>query len=306
MGIGEMFAGEPGAAPHAQIGAPEGLGRGVRAGEPGEVRPRHGRVEVMVEVPVMMQPEQVEGAPDADVDCAAVDIARGAVVVDVLEGGPEEAEAAEHGEPPQRRDVEAIDQRAVEEEDQRGFEADAWKGAWVEGFLQRCGGPVEARARTGQPRRVQQGGQVAQHDDQPEEAGEDAVELEVFPRRAVAGEIEIEGFVVGAVAEVMAEVTLAAEGEGAGKEQREHGAGPVVHGLAGVEKVVFGLVAQGVAGGHHQGVGEGKQTHGRPGFDASGGPEQGEAEAGHERGEGEVQARGDGMGARGHAVVAGT
>lgn len=77
----------------------------------------------------------------------------------------------------------------------------------IERFLKRGGWTIQIRFRR-QPPWIYQCNKIADDNHQPKKAGEDSVKLEVFPNSIFALEIEIERLVIGAVAQVMSDVTL--------------------------------------------------------------------------------------------------
>lgn len=102
----DTFVGEFRAAPHADVGGEEAAAFAiVVGGDLREVDPWDGGAGMVVAVPVVVEPKGIEPFPGAEVSGAFEDIALGAEVMDVLEGGPEDAEAAEEGEVFPGRDI---------------------------------------------------------------------------------------------------------------------------------------------------------------------------------------------------------
>ena len=124
----------------------------------------------------------------------------------------------------------------------------------------------------------------------------------MFPELAFAFEVEVEGLVVGAVPEVVADVALAEEVERGGEEEGQKNSDGIVDGAARVEDSVLGLVEHGVGGVHDEGVGDGERGKPRPEGDGGGGVEDGEHGGGLERGDAQVGFGGDGE-SFGHGVM---
>ena len=185
------------------------------------------------------------------------------------------------------------DEESVEGEDGDGLDADGAHVAGVEGFEQGAGGAVPGGEAGGEEFWVECGDGVSQHDNEPKKSRENAVELEVFPDLALAFEVEVEGLVVGTVAQVVADVALAEKVEGGGEEQRQDNTDSFVYRAAGMEQSVFGLVEHGVGGVHDEGVGCAEEEEPRPG-DGGGRVEDGEHAGNLERGDAEICFGGDG------------
>src|SRR5579863_7585525 len=87
MTIGDMFRGKAWPAPLPEISGPEGKGRlGALGLQFRQVNPRDGRVEMMVQMPVMIEPDQIKHAPRPHVPRALLHIANRPVVMNVLQG----------------------------------------------------------------------------------------------------------------------------------------------------------------------------------------------------------------------------
>jgi hypothetical protein len=275
MGIGDVAFGGSGAAPLAQPGLEHGFTGTLRAfADAGKMNPRHVRVLVVALVPVVVEPKGVEPAERAEVAGAFVHVALGVVVVHVLHGRPAHAEGADEAQPTGPRDESGGDESAVEDEQRDGFDADEAVVAGVERFQQRLGGAVEVGGGCGPEARAKGKDEIADRDAEPETAGQDVVEGPVFPEAAVAFEVVVEGFVVGAVADVVAEVTLAKEVKRCGEKEREDGADGVVEGAVGVEQAVLRFVQHQVGGVHHEGVGQGEEGCPWPEREVAGGEQQ--------------------------------
>lgn len=243
MGIGDVAFGGGGTAPLAQPGLEHGFTGTLRAfADAGKMNPRHVRVLVVALVPVVIEPKGVEPAERAEVAGAFVHVALGVVVVHVLHGRPAHAEGADEAQPTRPGNESGGDESAVEQEQGDGFEADEAVVAGIERLQQRLGRAIKAGGVGGPETRAEGEDEVADRDAEPEAAGEDVVEGPVFPEAAVALEVVIEGFVVGAVADVVSEVALAKEVEGRGEKEREHGADGVVEPAVRVEQAVLGFV----------------------------------------------------------------
>src|SRR5580700_3974508 len=81
-----MICGENRPAPHLQISARQRLGAGlsVTRNLP-KVDPRHRRMEMVSQMPSMVEPQQVENRPVAQIFRAAKNVATRAVMVNVLQ-----------------------------------------------------------------------------------------------------------------------------------------------------------------------------------------------------------------------------
>ncbi len=102
----DSFVGELGAAPLADICGEEAAAIAIASGRDcGQFCPWDGGLGVVVAVPVVIEPEGVEPFPGAEVAGTFEDISLGAEVMNVLEGGPKNAEAAEQGEVFPGRDI---------------------------------------------------------------------------------------------------------------------------------------------------------------------------------------------------------
>jgi hypothetical protein len=82
--------------------------------------------------------------------------------------------------------------------------------------------------------------------------------LEVLPEPAFSIEIEIEGFVIGAIPHVVTDVTLPDEVKGCREKERESDADNIVHCPVRVQNLMLCLMKHDVAGIHDECV---SQTH---------------------------------------------
>ena len=147
VAVFDALVGEFGATPHAEVGAEDFSTRLLSPGlDLREIDPGDGGLGVVVEVPIVVEPEAVDEPPGAEVPGAESDIAHGAEVVDVLEGEPECAERGEDGEVSPDGDFPDPDEEGVEGEGGDGLEADGAHVAWVEGFEEGAGGPARRRS----------------------------------------------------------------------------------------------------------------------------------------------------------------
>ena len=174
----------------------------------------------------------------------------------------------------QNRNFEKINHRAVQQKNQRCFELDQSEIFWVQRFLKRGGGAVQLRFHR-QPLGIYQADEIADDNHQPEKAGEDAVELEIFPNRIFPLEIKIKRLIIRAVAQVVAHVSLPTQLEGCGEKKCHNRAADVIDPLIGMENIVLRFVAQGVASVHDKSVNHRDQRHGPPALNLTGGPQQG-------------------------------
>ena len=133
MVVFDSFIRQPGAAPHAQVGGEDAAAFAVVfGGDFREIHPWHGGLRVVVAMPVVVEPEGIEPFPGSEVSCALEHIALGAEVVDVLQGGPEDAEAADEQKVFPCRCSPEPDPCAVEQENGNGLQADEAEIARVE------------------------------------------------------------------------------------------------------------------------------------------------------------------------------
>ena len=242
------------------------------------MNPRHVRMFVVALVPVVVEPKGVEPAERAEVAGAFVHVALGVVVVHVLHGGPAHAEGTDEAQPTGPGDESGGDESAVEDEQRDGFDADEPVVAGIERLQQRLGGTVEVGGGCGPETRAEGEDEIADRDAEPEAAGEDVVEGPVFPEAAVALEVVVEGFVVGAVAHVVSEVALAKKVERRGEKEREHGADGVVERAVRMEQAVLRFVQHQVGGVHHEGVADGEEGNPWPERDVAGREQQSDQE----------------------------
>ena len=139
-----MFAAEAWAAPLRKIGPPERnrRGSGFRL-EFRKINPGHRWIQMMIEVPMMIEPDEIKKAPGPHVQSTLMDVANCSVVMQILEGGPDEAETAENDQIMENRNVEEVDQRTVPQENQPRFDLHLAKIFRVKSFLKRGGRAVE-------------------------------------------------------------------------------------------------------------------------------------------------------------------
>ena len=133
--------------------------------------PRHGRIQVMVQMPVVVQPEQVDRPERLEVAGAAQHVSGSREVVGVLHRGPDESEAEQHGEVVENRDGEDRHQRAVDREHGEGFELYPELVARVESLLKGDGGALERGHLFAEEPGIQGADDIAQDNRRPEEAG---------------------------------------------------------------------------------------------------------------------------------------
>jgi hypothetical protein len=162
----------------------------------------------------------------------------------------------------------------MEKENQQRFDADQPAKFRIQRRQKGRGGPVEACVPGLQERRFEQRRNIPQGDDHPEKAGQNAVELKVFPDGVFSLEVKIKRFIIRAVPHVVAQMSLAEKMERGGKEQRQHDAGDLVYFAMGVKEIVLRLVEKRVSGIHCDGVAHG-ESHQLPStFDFSREPQE--------------------------------
>src|SRR5438309_10283702 len=98
---------------------------------------------MMIRVPVVIEPYQIEHPPRPHVPHAFLHVANGPVMMQVLESGPDKAKPAQYGKVMQGRNLEKVNQRAVQQENERGFKLHPSKILWIERFLKRGGRAVQ-------------------------------------------------------------------------------------------------------------------------------------------------------------------
>lgn len=252
-------------------------------------------------VPVVVEPEGVDRAEEEEVSCAAGDVAFGAEVVDILHGGPHEAESGVEGDVVAERNGKEMHDGDVEGDGGGAFEPDEAGVAGVDGFEKGGGGAIDgdvafdAEVLAVENEGGDDGDRVAEDDEKVVEAGEDAEPDEPFPDEVVAFEVEIEGFVVGTVSEVVADVALADEMEGGWEEKGHEDAGDLVGAGVWEEHGVLGFVDDGVDGVHEDAEGGGEEGEGTEGSPACGKEETGGDGDKLEENHDGVEAPGDGV-----------
>src|SRR6266850_1115591 len=105
-------------------------------------------------------------------------------MVNVLQGRPEKAEPAKHGEVAENWNVEEVNHGAMQKKNDQCFEPDAPKIFWIKRFLERRRGAIQVCGLR-QPNRIQKSDEVADDNHQPKEPGKNSVKLQVFPNRAL-------------------------------------------------------------------------------------------------------------------------
>lgn len=200
---------------------------------------------------------------------------------------------------------EEINHRAVKEENKRGLNLDQAEIFWIQRLLKRGGGTVQLRF-VRQPIRADDGDEIAQDNHQPEKAGENAVELNPFPHGTFTFKIQIERFVVGAISQMMANMSLSAELEGSREKERYDGAGDVVDRFVRMKDIVLGFVAEGIACIHHESIDDGEERDCPPALHLAGCPKQRRTGEDHQGGQSDVQLSRYGIKFRAHALAPGT
>lgn len=181
--------------------------------------PGNGGIFVMSEVPVVVEPDEIERCKDPEVACAASDVAFSAVMVDVLHGRPGKTEGGVEDAVIQEWNLQEVNDGGVQTDCGETFEADPEAVFRIERFHEGFGGTIDFPKRFGARVRPEEKDDVTEDNQKPIKAGENSVKSGDAPPPVVVLEIEVEGFVIGTIAEVMAEMTLTNEMERGGKKQ---------------------------------------------------------------------------------------
>jgi len=147
--------------------------------------------------------------------------------MDILQRGPQEAKPAQHGQVVHYRDFEEVNHRAVQQQDEERLKSNPTERGRVKRFLE-CSRRTIQVGFPREPFWIDNGDQIAEDDHQPKQPGEDPIKLKVFPNRIFAIKIQVEGFIVGAVAQVVAQMPLAAKMKRSREEQRHNNPGDII------------------------------------------------------------------------------
>jgi len=232
-----------------------------------QIDPGHRRAHVMVQMPVVIQPHEVEQPERPQVQRPLLHVALRPVMVGVLHRRPEEPETEHHGEIIEERDLPEPDHRGVQQDRRQRFELDEPRVFRIQRLQERLRGAIELRVARRDDRGLEQDDEVGEEDEHPEQPGQRAVELDVFPEPVLVLEIQVERFVVRPVADVVADVTLADEVERGGKEERQEGSHRLIHLGVRMQQVVLGFVQHRVARIHREERCERLGNEGRPRVD---------------------------------------
>src|SRR2546422_3220775 len=212
-----------GAAPLAQIGREQVSTRLVPVRHEGQVYPRQCRLHVVVQVPIVIEPDEVEQMKGLQVHRAFLDVAHGAVVVRVLHRGPGESEAEHYRKVGEKGDLPEIDHRGMQQDRDQCLDPDQAAILRIE-RLQKClGGPIEARVAGRYDRGFEYHHEIRRANQHPEHSRQGSIELQVFPEAVIALEIQIEGFIVRAIADVVADVSLSNQDRKSTRLNSSHG-----------------------------------------------------------------------------------
>ena len=99
----------------------------------------------MVEMPVVIEPNEVENSPSPDIPRAFLHIANSPIVVNILQCGPEKAEAAQHGDVMKNRNFEEIYHQTMHQKDQHGLKPHSAEILWIECLLKGSGRAIHVR-----------------------------------------------------------------------------------------------------------------------------------------------------------------
>src|SRR4051794_15360463 len=144
---------------------------------------------VVYPVPVMIQPETVNRFPHTQVSSASRDVTLGAVVMHVLHGRPGETESEIHDRVTPWLNVQSQDNRCMHQNDPKAFKLNQPPVRWIERFHERRRWPVEVPILLIGRERKKQKHDIAQYDDDPITAGQDAIQDQPAPKPMIAFEI---------------------------------------------------------------------------------------------------------------------
>src|SRR6185437_6212801 len=216
-----MLFGPSRAAPHSEIGqGKKSSPLRVSIVQGGQVDPRDGGVLMMRAMPIVIEPDRVQGAEYPEISCAARDMALGAIMVDVLHRRPHESETAIHRQVVPYRNSKEPDDRHVQHDRRASFQANPSQIRRIERLDERSRCPIDfdmiidLEAAPIENERREYRDPIADHDQQIVQAGQDAHPNRPFPNHVVPLEIKVKGFVIGAVSEMMTDVTLAEQMKG--------------------------------------------------------------------------------------------
>lgn len=213
----------------------------------------------MFEVPVVIEPDEVERLPDPEISGAPGDMALGTIVMHILQRGPDEAEAGIHGEVVPKVKTGEPDDGEMEKNGGEALEANDFAIAGIERVEEGGGGLVDVPILFVLTKREEEEDHIAQDDHHIVEAGEDSVENEELPKLMIALKVKIKSLVVGAISQMVAKVALANEVKWGGKEKGHETPGEIVPAPVGKQDGVLGLVDNGIDRIHDHAEDEGEQ-----------------------------------------------
>ncbi len=234
------------------------------------MNPRNGGMFVVRQMPVMIQPQPINGFPQPEIAGTARYMPFRAVVMHVLHRRPGESKTEIHDRIVEDWDSQPPHNENMQSDRGQAFRLDQSPINRIQRFHERGGGTVEIPVTFVRCEGEQQKHHVSEHHHDPVTARENSVEHQTTPQAMILLEIKVERFVIGTVAEMMSKMALANEMKRRGKKQRHERSRKIVPATILEQDRMFRFVNNRIDGIHHDAERNGERCKAPAALDAGG------------------------------------